>query len=400
MYGISKGNNRSRSPARMTTRKATAKARDVATAKGMEGRMAWTLMGRWRLVWAVGAVLVGLCAGAAGQTEAGRQGAGEKASAGMLVNPVTEEGAPIHMGDPFAFRAEGAYYLVGTTSAHEGFQTYRSEDLAHWQKIGWALRKAPGFWARDLFWAPEVRAYHGKYYMVYSGMVANEKTPKLLLALAVSDKPGGPYVTVHGPWFDPGYSAIDGDIFIDKDGTPYLYFSRNGEEDGYAYGKIYGVELTRDLARPVGAPRLLMQASQPWELVHAAVNRCNEGPTVFVHDGRYYMTYSAGDTSTPAYAIGYATARSPLGPWVKSESNPLLKTMVGSGISPGISGPGHNSIVASPNGKEMWMVYHTHADPARPSEDRVVNADRIRFDRDGGMHVEATRGAQRLPGRD
>jgi beta-xylosidase len=270
---------------------------------------------------------------------------------------------------------------------------YRSEDLAHWSKIGWVMRKAPGFWAQDLFWAPEVKAYRGKYYMVYSGMVPDGKTPKLLLGLAVSDKPEGPYTMLHAPWFDAGYSAIDGDIFVDEDGTPYLFFSRNGGENGYAYGKIYGVELTRDLATPVGEPKLLMEASQPWELVHKDVNRCNEGPTVFRHGGLYYMTYSAGDTSTPAYGIGYATAHSPLGPWVKSATNPIVKTTP----EIGLSGPGHNSIVASPDGKELWIVYHSHADPAHPSQDRVVNADRIRFGANGTMQVEPTRTPQPLP---
>ena len=317
----------------------------------------------------------------------------QKIESKMLLNPVTSDDAPIHMGDPFAFRADGKYYLVGTTSAHEGFQMYKSEDLAHWKKTGWALRKAPGFWARDMFWAPEVRAYRGRYYMVYSGLVATAKTSKLLLGLAVSDRPEGPYVSLHTPWFDPGYSAIDGDIFVDTDATPYLYFSRNGSEDGYAYGRVYGIELTRDLARPVGAPKLLMEASQAWELVHAKVNRCNEGPTVLRHGELYYMTYSAGDTSTPAYGIGYATAHTPLGPWTKSADNPILKTEPAIGVS----GPGHNSIVASPDGRELWIVYHTHADPARPSENRVVNADRIHFEATGAMHVDETRTPQPLP---
>jgi beta-xylosidase len=297
------------------------------------------------------------------------------------------------MGDPFAFRAEGSYFLVGTTSEHEGFQIYRSGDLAHWQRVGWALRKTPGFWVKDLFWAPEVRAYRGRYYMVYSGLLTGEKEAKLRLGLAVSDRPEGPYANLYTPWFDAGYGAIDGDIFIDVNGKPYLFFSRNGSEKGYAYGKIYGVALAADLSKPLGAPKLLLQASQPWELVHAKVNRCNEGPTVFQHNGLYYMTYSANDTSTPAYGIGYATAKSPLGPWKKAASNPLLKTMPGTGIS----GPGHNSIVASPDGKELWIVYHTHADPAHPSQDRVVNADRIAFTSNGGMHVVPTRTPQLLP---
>lgn len=209
----------------------------------------------------------------------------------------------------------------------------------------------------------------------------------------MSNRPEGPYTNLHAPWFDAGYSAIDGDIFIDRDGAPYLFFSRNGNKDGYAYGKVYGVRLTPDLAKPIGQPQLLMQASQPWELIQSSVNCCNEGLTVFRHGGLYYMTYSANDAATPAYGIGYAIAHSPLGPWVKSADNPILKTTP----TIGVSGPGHNSIVASPNGKELWIVYHTHADPAHPSSDRVVNADRLQFAADGKLHVEPTRMPQPLP---
>jgi len=309
-----------------------------------------------------------------------------------FTNPVTVSGKPIHMGDPWAFRANEAYFLVGTTSEHEEFKVYTSRNLAYWKLLGWVLKGQPGFGARDLFWAPEVHAYRGRYYMVYSGMLSSEPVPKLLLGLAVSDKPQGPYTSLHTPWFDPGYSAIDGDIFIDADGMPYLFFSRNGGHS-YASGEVYGVALAVDLSMPIGTPKLMIKASQPWELQHPGVNQCNEGPTVFRHGGLYYMTYSANDTANPDYGIGYATAHAPLGPWTKSEANPILRTLPGTGIS----GPGHDSTVASPNGRELWIVYHTHADPARPSEDRIVNADRITFGPDGSMHVFPTRSPQPFP---
>ncbi len=317
---------------------------------------------------------------------------GQTASS-TFTNPVTADGAPIHMGDPYAFRANGSYFLIGTTSEHEGFRMYKSEDLAHWSSLGWVLRKSPGFWASDLFWAPEVHAYRGKFYMVYSGLVATRPAPKLLLGLAVSDKPEGPYTSLHTPWFDFGYSAIDGHLLIDADGKPYLFFSRNGGHT-YASGEVYGVALADDLSKPIGKPRLLIEASQPWELTHPNINQCNEGPTVFRHGNLYYMTYSANDTVNPDYGIGYATATTPLGPWTKSADNPILRTVSGSGIS----GPGHNSIVASPDGQGLWIVYHTHADPAHPSSDRIVNVDRLSFAADGSMHVSATRSPQPLPG--
>jgi len=312
--------------------------------------------------------------------------------AGTYTNPVGD--SSVVMGDPFALRYEGKYYLFGTTSPSEGFECYQSTDLVHWTKSGWALRKTATSWADDLFWAPEVRFYQGKFYMTYSGKVRGSDPARLLMGLAVSERPEGPYRDLHAPWFDAGYSAIDGDIFVDTDGSPYLYFSRNGSQDGYAYGIVYGVALKRDLSGPVGAPVKLLEASQPWERINWKENRCNEGPTVIKHRGKYYMTYSANDTSRPGYGVGVAVADGPLGPWVKSSKNPILA----SNLAIGVSSPGHNSLTLSPDGKEMFIVYHTHLDAAKPMGDRVVNIDRIVFDGSGGMNVIGpTRRPQRMP---
>ena len=106
------------------------------------------------------------------------------------------------------------------------------------------------------------------------------------------------------------------------------------------------------------------------------------------------MTYSAGHYADPNYGIGYAKATHPLGPWTKSEDNPIVKL----DLSIGVSGPGHNSITMSPDGKEMFMVYHSHADVTKPSGNRVVNIDRIAFDEDGNMRlVGPTRTPQPMP---
>jgi beta-xylosidase len=307
-------------------------------------------------------------------------------------NPVGD--APIHMGDPFAFAHGGKDYLVGTTAPNEGVHCYESTDLAHWRLVGWAWRKSAAAWAVGAFWAPEVTFYRGQFYLTYSGLVRGSKPDRLLLALAVSDTPAGPYRDLHTPWFDPGYSTIDGHIFVDDDGTPYLYFSRNGAQEGYSFGINYGVRLERDLSQLVGEPVKLTEASQPWERVKWAENRCNEGATVLKHAGRYYMTYSANHTEFPSYGIGYATADQPLGPWTKADENPILAT----NLELGVSAPGHNSIVRTRDGKELFIVYHTHADPKRPSADRVVNIDRLEFTADGRLCVKGpTRAPQSLP---
>ncbi len=310
----------------------------------------------------------------------------------MYTNPVGN--APIHMGDPFVLKHGGAFYLFGTTSPREGFICYTSTDLVHWDSLGWAMRMAPGGWASAALWAPEVKFYRGKFYMTYSGMVRGSNPWRLQMALAVSDRPEGPYTDLHRPWFDPGYSTIDGHIFVDDDGTPYLYFSRNGKKDGYSFGVNYGVRLKPDLSGPDGEPVLVMEAGQEWERVRWAENRCNEGATVLKHNGTYYMTYSANHTEYATYGVGYATAKHPLGPWTKAPENPILASR----LDIGVSAPGHNSLVLSPDDGELFIVYHTHADPAKPSSDRVVNIDRISFDAEGRLRVDGpTRSPQPLP---
>jgi len=314
------------------------------------------------------------------------------AGAATFTNPVGD--TPVYMGDPFVFWHAGRYYLLGSTAVDKGFQCYESLDLVHWQLKGWAWCKTTNSWAVGAFWAPEVKFYRGKFYMSYSGLVRGSVPDQLRMALAVSDTAEGPYRDLYAPWFDPGYSTIDGHLFVDDDGTPYVYFSRNGTLDGCSFGMIYGVQLERDLSKPVGQPVKLLEASQPWERVNWAKNRCNEGATVLKHRGRYYMTYSANHTFLPDYGIGYATAEKPLGPWTKADENPILKTR----LDLGVSAPGHNSIVRSPDGTELFIVYHSHADPKKPSDHRVVNIDRVEFTADGRIRVKGpTRSPQPLP---
>jgi hypothetical protein len=161
----------------------------------------------------------------------------------------------------------------------------------------------------------------------------------------------------------------------------------------YSYGAIYGVQLTRDLSKPVGEPVKLPEADQPGERINWATNRCNEGPTVIRYNGKYLMTYSANNTSLPGYGIDVTIADKPLGPWIRNPSNPILA----SSLDIGVSSPGHNSITHSPDGKEMFIVYHSHADPARGSQVRVMNIDRMVFEGDGLRVIGPTRTPQLMP---
>jgi GH43 family beta-xylosidase len=308
-------------------------------------------------------------------------------------NPVGDE--TVMMGDPFVMLHEGRYYLYGS-----GFGCWTSTDLVDWKFLGQAFRKTNTTWGQGSFWAPEVSHYRGKFYAVYCAV--NPQVKGHRICIAVSDRPEGPFQELYAPWSDDPIYGIDGHIFVDDDGTPYLFFDKVGAvgdlhaepSTGYMFGIIYAVQMKPDLSGPVGEPVLCTQAEQPWENPKSMFSRCNEGAFVLRRGDTYYMTYSANHYRIPEYGVGYATAKSPLGPWTKSPHNPL----VASDLPRGISGPGHNSITTSPDGRELFIVYHSHKSANPPSGGRVVNIDRLRFDADGRLRIVGpTRTPQPMP---
>ena len=67
--------------------------------------------------------------------------------------------------------------------------------------------------------------------------------------------------------------------------------------------------------------RECIKADASWELQQAKVA---EGPSLLKRNGVYYLIYSANHFRSQDYAVGYATATSPLGPWKKYDGNPIL----------------------------------------------------------------------------
>ena len=205
----------------------------------------------------------------------------------------------ILMGDPFALRLDdeltarhGARYYLFGTAGRGGFACWSSPDLVHWTSCGLASTRTPQTWGQTNFWAPEVVRYRDKFVMVYSAQ--HERDQGFRLCIATSDAPAGPYVDLHAPWLDIGWSTIDADLFIDDDGAPYIFFDKVGVITDPAtdpprrqlYGIIYGARLTDDLSAMVGEPVKCSEADQPWELVERNRVLCNEGAYVFkVRDG-------------------------------------------------------------------------------------------------------------------
>jgi len=299
----------------------------------------------------------------------------------------------VHIGDPFVLMSADGYFYMYATSGGGSFSGWRSYDLVNWTRLGVVFQPPIGHWGMGDFWAPEVVFHRGRYYMIYSARWREGST--LRKGIAVSDSPAGPFVdALDKPLFDFGWAAIDGHLFFDDCGTIYMYFSRDCSENvvnGIHESHIYVVQMADDLLSVIGEPIFLMRPTQPWEARGAW--RWNEGPWVIKHEGLYYLMYSANYFASREYGVGYAVSDSPLGPFVKSERNPILHAQHG---WTHVSGPGHHSVVRSRDGRELFAVYHTHTNPANPSGNRQVRIDRMGFREDGSLFINGP-SAGRMP---
>ena len=300
-----------------------------------------------------------------------------------------------HIGDPFILRAEEGQYYCYATSAPDGFKAWSSADLVHWTDIGYAYQRKENSWAESDFWAPEVVRQDGKYIMHYSARWG--KNQSLRIGVASADSPGGPFIDVFNrPMFDFGYAAIDGHVLIDDDERKYFFYSRDCSENiinGRHESHLYVAELNDDLISFRGEPLLITRPEQEWELRSGPEWLWNEGPFVLKHEGKYYLMYSANFYASRDYSVGYALAENPMGPFIKATQNPVLFS-----TDPEISGPGHNSVTISPDGSELFIIYHVHTDPQKPSGDRQVCIDRMGFRGDGSLYVNGpTKTPQDIP---
>ena len=320
---------------------------------------------------------------------------------------------PIQFGDPYILYTQGTYYMYGTGGgADKGFAAYSSNDMVSWKaegqvyfhtnKNGWSDPKAS--WG-GAYWAPEVYEVNGKFYLFYSAqwkVNPTQEVENFRIGVAVADKPTGPFIDLADqPIFDPGYPIIDANVFFDPNGKAYLYYSRccykhpfESEVADFVRKKgwytqieeswVYGIELKADFSGVIGEPVLLLRPpvqlndkQAEWESRSVTAREVNrrwtEGSVTFKKDNTYYMMYSANHFGGQFYAIGYATSHSPLGPFKKAANNPVLQKNTDQGGS--VTGTGHNSIAYSPDGREMFCVYHART--AKTGDERVVCIDRM-----------------------
>ena len=313
--------------------------------------------------------------------------------AGEFDNPIIEGDFP----DPGTLQVDGTTYAYATTNGAENIQGAQSSDLVTWERLPEPLPTLPN-WASGDTWAPEVIATSGGFVMYYSARVYDQPRSSgdnaLCVTHAVSDTPEGPFVDDSAePLVCPVElgGAIDAFPVRDEDGTLYLIWKNDGNCCGQRT-EFWAQPLTEDGLELTGeATNLGVRDDAPWE------GRVIEAPSILLHEGTYYLFFSANSYAGADYAVGYATADNLLGPYTDGPENPILATPEEPAADNAL-GPGGQSVVTDADG-DLWMLYHSwNFDPETIElEGRSVWMDELSFEDGTPVILGPDSGPQPVP---
>lgn len=236
-------------------------------------------------------------------------------------------------------------------------------------------------WAERQMWAPDAAYKDGKYYLYFP---AKRADGIFQIGVAVGDQPQGPFVPE--PTAIEGSYSIDPAVFEDQ-GEHYMYFGGiwGGQLQKYRNNE-YGAaneepaddqpaltarvaRLTADMKQFAEAPRdvvILDEHGQPL-LAGDHERRYFEGPWMHKYKGKYYFSYSTGNTHFLCYAVG----DNPYGPF----------TYQGKILTPVIGWTTHHSIVEF---EGRWFLYYHDSSLSKGiTHLRSVKVTELHYDEDG-----------------
>jgi beta-xylosidase len=283
--------------------------------------------------------------------------------------------------DPTARVFEGKVYVYASHDIHEppgytgrknwfvmeDYHVFSSENLNDWTDHGVILTQKDVPWADPnafAMWAPDCVFKDGKYYFYFP---TKDKNGEKRIGVAIGDKPHGPFKPQ--PDYMAGVVGIDPDVFIDKDGSAYMSWSRN---DALVMAKLRPdmLEIDGDIKALDYLPKKGLQ----------------EGPFMLERKGVYYLTYP--HVANKIERLEYATSRSPMGPF-EWQGVLLDESETGCWTS-------HHSLVEF---KGQWYLFY-HDRDLSPSFDkrRSIRADKLTFNDDGSIRkvVPTLRGVGRV----
>jgi beta-xylosidase len=305
---------------------------------------------------------------------------GRDAQAPTYLNPVIDQDFP----DPFILRQGTTYYAFATNAAGENVQAASSMDLAHWTILPDALPTLPPWAAKNasLTWAPSVLQRQPASFVLYY-TARDTASGFQCISRAQAATPAGPYVDDSTSPFVCQVSgaqslcgSIDPSPFVDADGTAYLVWkSDENATPCNSPPRLWSAQLSVDGLSLVGPPTQMLVMNEPWQ------QPIIEGPSMTVIAGNYYLLYSANNYESAAYAMGYATCLSPIGPCENlSEGGPFISSAATA------LGPGGGEFFDDVLG-DRFVVYHAWTAPETTYSAggaRSMRIDRLGVNADGG----------------
>lgn len=251
-------------------------------------------------------------------------------------------------------------------------------------------------WAEKQMWDNDVIEKNGKYYLVFS---AKDYNGVFHLGVAVADKPEGPFIPE--PYPIRGSFSIDPCLFKDDDGTIYCYYGglwggqlqwygltpqASANEEGVVMGPAPDkktpmflpadspavpslmVKMSDDMLQFAEAPHPVVILDENGEPLKAGdPHRFFEASWMHKHNGKYYFSYSTGDSHYLCYAIG----DSPYGPF----------TFKGVILDPVVGWTTHHSIVKF---KDEWFLFYHDCVPSNDTTWlRSLKVQKLYYNDDG-----------------
>jgi beta-xylosidase len=241
------------------------------------------------------------------------------------------------------------------------------------------IRDVP--WAKRQMWAPDAAERDGRYYFYFP---AKQVDGRFRIGVAVGDRPEGPFEPE--PEAIRGSYSIDPAVFADG-GEHYMYFGglwggqlqkyRDNRYDAdyiepHDHEPALGprvARLTADMKQFAEAPREVRIVDENGEPLAAADHdrRYFEGPWMHKYKGKYYLSYSTGNT----HFLCYATGDDLYGPFVYQ----------GKIMTPVVGWTTHHSIVEF--GGRWYLYYHDSLLSGGVTHLRSVKVTELRYDRQG-----------------
>lgn len=246
-------------------------------------------------------------------------------------------------------------------------------------------------WATKQMWAPDAAEKNEKYYLFFP---AKDHDGIFRIGVALSSSPIGPFIPQ--PQAIKNSFSIDPAVFKDGDGSYYMYFGgiwggqlqrwRTGEFKAEGEGPLVHlpeanepalcpkvVKMTDDLLEFSESPKDLVILDENGKQLLAGDNdrRFFEASWMHKYNGKYYFSYSTGDTHFLCYAMG----DDPYGPFIYG----------GRILNPVVGWTSHHSIVEF-EGK-WYLFYHDSSLSKGVTHLRSIKVAELTYDKEGKIQT-------------